>query len=68
MIEMKAIFYAAGPDFNRKILKRIDNVDVALTITAVLAIDPPKDSQGEDSYRRQVGSSSPILTRIVICS
>ena len=45
--EMKAIFYAAGPNFKRTILKDVDNVDVAPTVTEILGIDPPKDSQGK---------------------
>ena len=47
---MKAIFYAAGPDFQRKALtNEIDNVDVAPTVSALLEIDPPKDSQGKNN-------------------
>lgn len=45
--EMKAIFYAAGPDFKRKNLENINNVDVAPTVAEILGIDPPKDSQGK---------------------
>jgi hypothetical protein len=54
--EMKAIFYAAGPDFKRRSLKEVNNVDVAPTIAELLGIDPPADAQGEkissrDDYR-----------------
>jgi len=45
--EMKAIFYAAGPDFKRRTLKDVDNVDIAPTVAELLGIDPPKDSQGK---------------------
>lgn len=44
--EMKAIFYAAGPDFKRRNLKDIDNVDIAPSVAELLGINPPKDSQG----------------------
>ena len=55
--EMKAIFYAAGPDFKRRTLKEVDNVDVAPTIAELLDIKPPRDSQGRkiqtrDDHRR----------------
>jgi predicted AlkP superfamily phosphohydrolase/phosphomutase len=55
--EMKAIFYAAGPDFKRRTLKEVDNVDIAPTIAELLDIKPPKDSQGRriqtrDDHRR----------------
>jgi predicted AlkP superfamily pyrophosphatase or phosphodiesterase len=45
--EMKAIFYAAGPDFSHRNLKAVNNVDIAPTIAETLGIDPPKDSQGK---------------------
>jgi predicted AlkP superfamily pyrophosphatase or phosphodiesterase len=45
--EMKAIFYAAGPDFKRLSLKQVDAVDVAPTIAELLGIDPPADAQGK---------------------
>jgi predicted AlkP superfamily pyrophosphatase or phosphodiesterase len=45
--EMKAIFYAAGPNFKRRTLKDIDNVDIAPTVAELLGINPPKDSQGK---------------------
>ena len=44
---MKAIFYAAGPDFKRRTLKDVDNVDIAPTVAELIGIDPPKDSQGK---------------------
>jgi arylsulfatase A-like enzyme len=44
---MKAIFYAAGPNFKRRTLKNVDNVDIAPTVAELLGIDPPKDSQGK---------------------
>jgi predicted AlkP superfamily pyrophosphatase or phosphodiesterase len=55
--EMKAIFYAAGPDFNRRILKEVDNVDIAPTVAELLGVDPPADAQGKkistrDDHRR----------------
>ena len=56
--EMKAIFYAAGPNFKRKSLKDIDNVDVAPTVAEILGIDPPKDSQGKKFAGRQIAFSS----------
>ena len=45
--EMKAIFYAAGPDFKAKKLKEIDNIDVAPTVADLLGIEPPADAQGK---------------------
>jgi predicted AlkP superfamily pyrophosphatase or phosphodiesterase len=45
--EMKAIFYAAGPDFKRRTLKDVDNVDIAPTVAELLGMNPPKDSQGK---------------------
>jgi hypothetical protein len=30
--EMRAIFYAAGPDFKRRTLKEVDNIDLAPTL------------------------------------
>jgi len=55
--EMKAIFYAAGPDFKHRSLKEVDNVDIAATVTGLLGIDRPKDAQGKiiatrDDHRR----------------
>ena len=47
LAEMKAIFYAAGPDFKRRTLKEVDGVDVAPTIAEVLGIKPPTDAQGK---------------------
>jgi hypothetical protein len=35
---MKAIFYGAGPDFDRRRLKDIDAVDVAPTVAELLGI------------------------------
>jgi predicted AlkP superfamily pyrophosphatase or phosphodiesterase len=45
--EMKAIFYAAGPDFKQRTLKDVDNVDIAPTVAELLGMNPPKDSQGK---------------------
>lgn len=45
--EMKAIFYAAGPNFKRRTLKDIDNIDIAPTVAELLGINPPQDSQGK---------------------
>jgi predicted AlkP superfamily phosphohydrolase/phosphomutase len=45
--EMKAIFYAAGPDFKSRHLKEVDAVDIAPTVAELLGIDPPKDTQGK---------------------
>jgi predicted AlkP superfamily phosphohydrolase/phosphomutase len=50
--EMKAIFYAAGPDFRRKRLKEVDGVDVAPTVAELLAINPPRDAQGKKIQTR----------------
>jgi hypothetical protein len=43
---MKTIFYA-GPDFKRRTLKDVDNVDVAPTIAKLLDIKPPKTPKAE---------------------
>jgi predicted AlkP superfamily phosphohydrolase/phosphomutase len=53
--EMKAIFYAAGPDFRRKSLKEVDAVDVAPTIAELLGIKPPQDTQGKKIKLRDDG-------------
>jgi predicted AlkP superfamily phosphohydrolase/phosphomutase len=45
--EMKAIFYAAGPDFKRSSLKEVDAVDIAPTVAQLLDIEPPQDTQGK---------------------
>jgi predicted AlkP superfamily phosphohydrolase/phosphomutase len=50
--EMKAIFYAAGPDFRRKTLKEVEAVDVAPTVAELLDIKPPRDSQGKKIQTR----------------
>jgi hypothetical protein len=43
---MKAIFYGAGPDFERRRLNDIDAVDVAPIVADLLGIKPPRDAQG----------------------
>lgn len=45
--EMKAIFYGAGPDFERRRLKDVDAIDVAPTVAELLGIKPPRDAQGK---------------------
>lgn len=45
--EMKAIFYAAGPDFRRRTLHSVEAIDVAPTVADALAIQPPADAQGK---------------------
>ena len=45
--EMKAIFYAIGPDFRRTTWGEINNVDIAPTITDLLDIKAPRDAQGK---------------------
>jgi predicted AlkP superfamily pyrophosphatase or phosphodiesterase len=44
--EMKAIFYAAGPDFKRTTITGVDNIDVAPTVADLLGISPPEQAQG----------------------
>jgi predicted AlkP superfamily phosphohydrolase/phosphomutase len=44
--EMKAIFYAAGPDFKRETIKAVENIDIAPTVADVVGISPPKQAQG----------------------
>jgi predicted AlkP superfamily pyrophosphatase or phosphodiesterase len=44
--EMKAIFYAIGPDFRRRTLDEVDNIDIAPTIADLLDIKAPRDAQG----------------------
>jgi arylsulfatase A-like enzyme len=53
---MKAIFYAAGPYFQRKTIKEVENIDVAPTITEVLGISPPQDAQGRKIDPRDNGN------------
>jgi arylsulfatase A-like enzyme len=43
---MKAIFYAAGPDFKRETIKAVENIDIAPTVADLLGIKPPKQAQG----------------------
>lgn len=45
--EMKAIFYGAGPDFERRRLNDIDAVDLAPIVADLLGIKPPRDAQGK---------------------
>jgi predicted AlkP superfamily pyrophosphatase or phosphodiesterase len=45
--EMKAIFYAAGPDFKHRSLREVGAVDIAPTVAQLLDIDPPEDAQGK---------------------
>ncbi|HMF50634.1 MAG TPA: hypothetical protein VK603_18420, partial [Candidatus Saccharimonadales bacterium] len=47
LAEMKAIFYAVGPDFRLRTLNEIDNIDIAPTITDLLGIKAPSDAQGK---------------------
>jgi predicted AlkP superfamily phosphohydrolase/phosphomutase len=45
--EMKAIFYAIGPDFFRRAtLREVHSIDVAPTIADLLGIEAPRDAQG----------------------
>jgi predicted AlkP superfamily pyrophosphatase or phosphodiesterase len=46
--EMKAIFYAAGPDFKHRSLREVGAVDIAPTVAERLGIDPPEDAQGKN--------------------
>jgi predicted AlkP superfamily pyrophosphatase or phosphodiesterase len=46
--EMKAIFYAAGPDFKHRSLREVGAVDIAPTVAQLLDIDPPEDAQGKN--------------------
>jgi len=45
--EMKAIFYASGPDFRERRLNEVNNIDVAPTVADLLGIKPPTDAQGK---------------------
>jgi predicted AlkP superfamily pyrophosphatase or phosphodiesterase len=45
--EMKAIFYAIGPDFRQRTLDEVENIDVAPTVAHLLGIQPPSDAQGK---------------------
>lgn len=44
---MSASFFAAGPDFNRKTLKRVRNIDIAPTIARLLNVEPASTVQGK---------------------
>jgi phosphodiesterase/alkaline phosphatase D-like protein/predicted AlkP superfamily pyrophosphatase or phosphodiesterase len=44
--EMKAIFYAAGPDIAQQALGRVKNIDVAPTIEKILGVLPAKTVNG----------------------
>ncbi len=45
--EMKAIYYAAGPDIKKRTLLNVDNIDVAPTVAHLLGIKAPTDAQGK---------------------
>jgi predicted AlkP superfamily phosphohydrolase/phosphomutase len=45
--EMKAIFYAAGPDFKKRTLLDVDSIDVAPTVADLLGVEAPLDAQGK---------------------
>jgi predicted AlkP superfamily pyrophosphatase or phosphodiesterase len=45
--EMKAIYYAAGPDIKKRTLLNVDNIDVAPTVAHLLGIKAPSDAQGK---------------------
>ena len=61
--EMKAIFYAAGPDFKRRTLKEVDNVDVAPTIAEVARNRSAKRfAREKNSHGRQIAF---IFTKIL---
>jgi predicted AlkP superfamily phosphohydrolase/phosphomutase len=44
--QIESIFFAAGPDVPRRRLGKINAVDVAPTVSALLNIAPPKEAQG----------------------
>jgi predicted AlkP superfamily pyrophosphatase or phosphodiesterase len=47
LAEMKAIFYAVGPDFRLRTLNAIDNIDIAPTIADLLGIKLPAMRKGK---------------------
>jgi arylsulfatase A-like enzyme len=49
--EMKAIFYAGGPDFRERRLAEVNNIDAAPTVADLLEIKPPADAQGKKIAR-----------------
>jgi predicted AlkP superfamily phosphohydrolase/phosphomutase len=51
--EMQAIFYAAGPGLEPHALPPMTSADVAATVSALLGIQPPKDSEGRAVVRRK---------------
>jgi predicted AlkP superfamily phosphohydrolase/phosphomutase len=51
LAEMKAIFYAVGPDFRRATLHEVNSIDVAPIVADLLRIDAPRDAQGRKLHK-----------------
>ena len=58
---MKAIFYAAGPYFQRKTIKEVENIDVAPTIAEVLGIIRRRTRKEERLTPRDNGNRESFL-------
>lgn len=50
--EMQGVFLAVGPEVPRGLLGPVRTVDIAPTVSALLGIDPPAQSQGENVLAR----------------
>lgn len=49
--EGQSIFYSVGPDVPKRKLKSILSLQIAATISELLGIEPPKDSEGKSAFR-----------------
>lgn len=48
--EGQSIFYAIGPDVPRKKLKKMFSLQIAATVSTLLGINPPKDSEAKSIF------------------
>jgi len=48
--EGQSIFYSIGPDVPKRKLKTISSIQIEATISALLGINPPNDSEGKSVY------------------
>jgi len=48
--EGQSIFYSVGPDVPKRKLKKILSLQIAATVSELLGIQPPKDSEGKSVF------------------
>jgi len=46
LLDMSAIFYAAGPDIRHGVLNAVRNIDIAPTVEKLLGVTPASTVQG----------------------